>query len=143
MKVFRTKRHQLPGRSDRGDDAASMAESARVFSRHRIFRSERPVPARILEAAAQDLLRACGQASVVEGIIPGHLKLLVKSGPAGLALSMTRIDTIDRTAFGGWEDLADSREYELTVNFHVMVPVSFDEATIMLGLDPEKLLSGR
>lgn len=38
--------------------------------------------------------------AAIDGIIPGHLKLLIKSGDGGLILSMPRSDNIDKTCFG-------------------------------------------
>ena len=141
MKEFKISNHKSHGRHIRQDQAAAMVESAAIFSRHRVYRTDVAITRWQLEAAAQRLIQAAGAEASVEGIIPGHLKLLVKAGESGMVLSMTRMDTIDESFFGGWEVLEDLTEYELTVNFLLLTSADFDEATIMGEMEPQKIAS--
>ena len=113
----------------------------RIISRQCRFQAECAIPASALVQAADALLREIGQLAAIEGIIPGHLKLLIKTGQAGLAMSMTRLDVVDSTQFGGWENVESLSDYEATINVHLLSPVLLDEANLLSGLEPGLIIN--
>lgn len=142
MKKFRISDHKFHGRHvHHTPPALAEANNAGVFSCHRSYRSDKAIPRILLEAAARRLLTESGSTVAVEGIIPGHLKLLLKSGQAGMVLSMTRPEAVDASSFGGWADLDRISEYEVTVNFLLLEQNSFDVETVLGVLEPQTIVS--
>lgn len=112
-------------------------ENHQMYSRHREFCANPPLLTNLLEASARQVVIRAGRQTELDGIIPGHLKLLVKAGDSGFALSMTRPNEVEATFLGGWQALEQVTEYAVTVNFILLTPTPFAEADVIDALSPE------
>lgn len=116
-----------------------ISDHKQSFSYQRQYQASSPVSTALLEKSAGQVLRKAGQLVAVDGIIPGHLKLLIKSGDSGLILSMTRPDNIDRTCIGQWTGYDFIGNYDITINFNLLMPAAFSEDELLGALQPEKI----
>jgi len=116
-----------------------ITEHKQSFSCHRQYQASTPVKADLLVKCAEQVIRQAAQFSAIDGIIPGHLKLLIKSGDSGLILSMTRLDKIDKTCIGFWPDLDFIDNYDVTINFNLLIPAAFAQDEFLAAFMPEKL----
>lgn len=114
-------------------------DSRQSFSCHRGYQTASPLPTALLIKAAEQVVRHAGQLAAIEGIIPGHLKLLIKSGDSGLILSSTRLDHVEKTSIGQWPELVFIENYHVTINFNLLIPVDFSEDEILEALQPDKI----
>lgn len=78
-----------------------------------------PIPAEEMQAWVEDGLRQIASLLAEDKVILGHIKALLscgESGTGGIAFSITRLDTVDRTAVGTWPPVGSVLEWTLTVN---------------------------
>jgi len=142
LKRFKISDHKFHGRHIHQDGLCrdlTRPDPQQSFSCHRLYQSSSPVSTALLEKNAEEVIRHAGQRSAVEGIIPGHLKLLIKSDNSGLILSMTRPDSLDKAFLGQWSDLSDIKNYEVTINFNLVIPAVFSEEEYLEALTPGNL----
>jgi hypothetical protein len=142
LKKFKISDHKFHGRHVHQDSLSkdlTRPDPQQAFSHHRSYQASQPLLPAQLEKAARLVISHAAQLTEVEGIIPGHLKLLIKAGDSGLVLSMTRPDKLDITSYGHWFDLSFIENYAVTINFILLIPAAFPEDEYLESLTPEKV----
>jgi hypothetical protein len=96
--------------------AHAQLDSALTLSRSWTHTCAAPRSPAQIEGAVTAALNQVAALLEEDGAILGHIKALAQSGEDGVALSITRTDTVDRTPLGTWDALDRVDQWALTVN---------------------------
>lgn len=99
-----------------GRDAHALIDGALVLSRTWSREGCAPVSGAALEGRVTVSLRQIAALLAEDGVIFGHIKALLRCGEDSVALSITRLDEVDRIAVGAWPPPAPVTGWTLTVN---------------------------
>lgn len=99
-----------------GQDAHALIDGALVLSRTWSREGCAPISGAALEGRVAASLRQIAALLAEDGVIFGHIKALLRCGEDSVALSITRVDEVDRTAAGAWPPPAPVTGWTLTVN---------------------------
>lgn len=104
------------GHGHAGDEVHALLDGALALSQSWEHTCRVPVPAADLEARVTDGLCQVASLLAEDGTVLGHIKAFLQSGEDGVALSITRADTVDRTVVGTWPPQCPVGGWTLTVN---------------------------
>lgn len=99
-----------------GQDAHNLIDGALVLSRTWSREGCSPISGAALEGQVTDGLCQIAGLLAEDGVIFGHIKALLRCGEDSVALSITRLDGVDRIAAGTWPPPAPVTGWTLTVN---------------------------
>ena len=99
-----------------GDEVHALLDGALTLSQSWEHTCRTPVSAADLEARVTDGLCQIASLLAENGAVLGHIKALLQSGEDGVALSITRTDTVDRATVGAWPPRHPVDTWSLTVN---------------------------
>lgn len=99
-----------------GDPAHSLTDNALVLSGKWTARLPEPATAAEVADRVAARLMAVVQPLAVDGAVAGHVKALIQCGSGSMALSVTRLGTVDSAQGMGWKPDTLVRRYDVTVN---------------------------
>ena len=99
-----------------GDPAHSLTDNALVLSGKWTARLQEPATAAEVADRVAARLMAVAQPLAADGAVAGHVKALIQCGSGSMALSVTRLGTVDSAQGMGWKPADMVRQYEVTVN---------------------------
>jgi len=120
------------------DQAEKLVESALRISLKRDIRLDAPVAVELIEARLAMRLEGLAASVAVDGVVLGHIKALVQAEGGALALSVTRIGSIEPRYRGNWEGQAPICAFEVSLNVLSLIRPTSDIDTL---LDLEGLFS--
>jgi len=101
---------------------SSVPEGATILSVRQQLTWNSPVSRLSLEKALRDLFLELSRHVLTDGIVPGHLKGILKVDSATFFISVTREDSTDESQNEVWENLDAVACAELTVNLLSVLP---------------------
>ena len=123
------------GEKHAGADAAhALIDGALVLSRTWDRTGVSPVSGEALEERVVSALRRVAALLAEDGVIFGHIKALLRCGADSVALSITRLDAVDRIAVGAWPPPRPVEEWTLTVNVLSLTHTDAVDATLLESL---------
>ncbi|WP_294552435.1 hypothetical protein [uncultured Pseudoflavonifractor sp.] len=106
--------HHHHGHAD--DPAHGLVDNALVLSGKWTVHLPEAAAAGAITQSVAVKLTALAKPLAVDGAVAGHVKALIQCGSGSMALSVTRLGTVDRAQGMGWKPDTLVRRYDVTVN---------------------------
>ena len=108
-------------------NTSSVPDNTTILSVKRALVWDTPISRIALESALRALFLELSQFVLIDGIVLGHLKGVLKTGTSVFSISVTREDSIDESPNTSWASMETVSCSDLTVNLLSIVPCELSD----------------